>query len=164
MTAPVRRPRCRERANTSRTVSVAGATRRSPPLAHDRLDLEQLAAQAAGRVEAGEVLVREVALAAEDEGQRVADGDHGRGAGAGGEAERADLLERAVDQGDVGLAGEGAGRVAGQADDGAATNGRSGPSKRTISSLSPLCDRTRATSSGWTMPRSPWTARVASRT
>ena len=37
----------------------------------------------------------------------------------------------------------------------ARTSDRNGPMSRTISSLSPLWDRTRATSSGWTMPRSP---------
>ena len=41
---------------------------------------------------------------------------------------------------------------------------RKGSSRRTISSLSPLYDRTRSTSCGWIMPRSPCIARVASST
>ena len=43
-------------------------------------------------------------------------GDHGRGAGAGRQAERTDLVERAVDHGHVGLAGEGAAGAARQRD------------------------------------------------
>ncbi len=111
----------------SRTVSLAGGQAQLVAAAHDRLDLEQLAAQAAGRVEAGEVLVREVAHPAQHEGQGVADGDHGRGAGAGRQAERTDLLQRAEHEGDVGRAGQRAVAVAGQARRWPSASCRSGP-------------------------------------
>ena len=59
---------------------------------HEVFDLAQLPAQAAGRMEAGEVLAAEIAHAAGDQRQGVAHSQHGRGAGAGGQSQGDRLL------------------------------------------------------------------------
>src|SRR5438128_2144814 len=75
---------------------------------HHLLDLEQLASEAAGRVIAREVLVRELPQPAQDEGERVSQSNHRRGTGAGGQSERANFVQWTINEGDVGLASEGA--------------------------------------------------------
>src|SRR5262249_3585602 len=73
--------------------------------AHDALDLEKPAAETAGRVKAGKVFMREIALPGENEGQGIAPGNHGRGAGTGGEPQRARFLQRSDHERHIGSPG-----------------------------------------------------------
>ncbi len=86
--------------------------------AHDVLDLEQqVAAERAAGMEGGEVLLLEAARLEQHHGQRVADGEHGGGAGGGREIERAGFARHVDVDVDFGLARERRFGIAGEGDD-----------------------------------------------
>ena len=111
-TAPERRRGPASRTKTSRTVSLGAGPAELPAGPHHVLDPGQLAAEAAGRVVEGEVLGAEVAHPADQQGQGVADGHQRGGAGRGGQAQRARLLDRPERDAEVGRPAERAGRPA----------------------------------------------------
>ena len=75
---------------------------------HVVFHLAELVAQAAGRMEAGEILAAETPHLADDQRQGVADGQHRRGARARGQPQRAGFFQRAKLDGDRGGPAQGA--------------------------------------------------------
>ena len=130
---------------------------------HVVFHLAELVAQVAGRMKAGEIVAAEAAHLADHQRQGVAHGQHGRRAGAGRQAQRARFFQRAEFDGRPAAARPKvlAARpvIATIGTPSSASEGN----RRTISSVSPLCERISMTSSRWTRPKSPWTASAGCR-